>query len=271
MVNTKHDLPLGRPLPGTPVLSHVEVDDQKEGEHTPILNSFRITFGNKLLTTPRDANVGNVGDWQNEWFPSEGTAYLQMTIQWIEFGRDCPTPRFEWRQQREHIYMYPISPRAERLQYHEMKGTGHLGIQGQPLRTCIHVREGIGNRVSAWSNAIWFDIDVEGKLVGQGIMETECIPNTPEGPLRDNQTLIARCEALGFTREEARNLAELISGNNNPVEEDPVGQRAWNWLKEQMDKGHIALINITRTVQTLSGLVEAASRFWGSISGTNGQ
>ena len=270
-MSTREELPLGEPLPGTPVLSHVEVDDQREAGHTPILNSFRTTFGNKLLTTPRDTSVGNVGDWQNEWFPPDGTAYLQMTIQWIDMGKDCSAPKFEWRQQREHTHMYPISPRAERLQYEEIKGTGHIGIQGKARRTCIHVREGIGNRVSAWSNAIWFDIDAEGKLVAQGVTETECIPAIPDETLRDNQTLISRCEALGFTREEARNLAELIAGNNNPTEDDPVGQRAWNWLKEQMGKGHTALTNITKTMQTLNGLVEAARRFWGLFSGTNGQ
>ena len=269
-MNKKDDLLLGRPLPGAPFLSHVDVDDQSEPEHTPILNSFRIKFGNKLLTTPRDTTLGNVGDWQNEWFPPEGTAYLQMAIQWIDFGRACPTPTFERRQKREHISMYPVSPRAERLQYEEMKGTGHLGIQGKALRTCIHVREGIGNRVSDWSNAIWFDIDAEGKLIDQGVTETACIPETPEGSLRDDQTLISRCETLGFTREEARSLAELIAGNNNPTEEDPVGQRAWNWLKEQMGKGHTALTNITRALQTLNGLVKAAHSFWGFLSG-NGQ
>lgn len=270
-MSTREALPLGRPLPGTPVLSHVQLDDRQERGSTPILDSFRITFGNRLLTTPRDANVGNVADWQNEWFPSEGTAYLQMTIQWTELGRDCPTPKFEWRQQREHTYMYPISPRAERLQYEEMKGTGHLGMDGRAVRTCIHVREGIGNRVSAWSNAIWFDIDTERKLVDQGVTETESTPASPEESPRDNQNLISRCEALGFTREEARNLAEMISGHNNPTEDDPIGQRAWNWLKDQMQKGHTALVNIQKTLHTLNGLFEAARKFWGFFSATNGQ
>ena len=270
-MNTRDELPLGEPLPGTPVLSHVEIEDQRGGGNTPILNSFRITFGNTMLTTPRDMNVGNVGDWQNEWFPPKGAAFLQMTIQWIDFGKDCPTPKFEWRQQREHISMHPISPRAERLQYEEMKRTGHIGIQGEARRTCIHVREGIGDRVSPWSNAIWFDIDAEGKLVAQGVTEAERIPPIPEKALRDDQTLISRCEALGFTREEARKLSDLIKGNNHPSEEDPIGQGAWHWLKEQMNKGHTALINIKQTMQTLNGLVDAARRFWGLFSGTNGK
>ena len=270
MTDTREDLPLGKPLPGTPRLSHVDATDQKESEGIPTLNTFRITFGNKLLTTPRDTNVVNVGDWKNEWFPPEGTAYLQMTIQWIEFGNNCPTPTFEWKQQREHTYMYSISPRAERLQYEEIKGTGQLGIQGKACRTCIHVREGIGNRVSGWSNSIWFDVDAEGKLVDQGVTELKRIPETTEEPIRDNQTLISRCEDLGFTREESRTLAKLITENNNPTWDDPIGQRAWNWIKCHMTKGHIALINITRALKTLDRLVAAARKFWGTISGSDG-
>ena len=146
-----------------------------------------------------------------------------------------------------------------------------LGKDGEAIRATIRVRESIGNRVSPWSNAIWFDIAVAGFLVEHGMEDSQSMSANLEEAVRNEQTLARRCEALGFTEEEATRLAELISSHNNPTEEDPIGQRAWAWLVERMQEGHIALQNVSKAVRILNELIVLARGFWGRLFGNNGK
>ena len=262
----KEWLALGPPLPKKPYLSDVELRRDGDGRPVAILEKFKVTFGNRLTETPLDARRRKI-DWENEIFPPKGEAWLHKTIQWARIGEACPMPKFEWRQQREHTDMVPVSPRAERLQYAIIKGTGHLRMEGTEVRTSIHVREAIGNRVSPWSNAIWFDVNAEGRLIDYGTTEVRLREENGDRETRSKVTLAERCEALGFTRGEAQKLADLIASHNRPTDEDPIGRVAWDWIREQLGRGHRGAANITKAVRTLNGLIIAARRFWGLLTG----
>ena len=252
--------PLGEPLPGTPVLSHAELGSTADNK--PLLNRLRITFGNELPATPDGMHPGSPGDWIEERFPSEDVSYLHRVTQWIGIGDECPIPTFEWRQGREHTDTHTISPRAARRQFVELRELGHISADGRAWRMCIHVREGIGNRVSDWSNAVWFDVDASGHVVAHAVEDILPPAAAPRKHPGDRRTLVRRCRALGFSDDEAKRLADLIASHNNPTKDDPIGRGAWSWLIEQMNKGHELLRNITTTARTLHGLIEAARKFW---------
>ena len=75
--------------------------------------------------------------------------------------------------------------------------------------------------------------------------------------------LIGNIGTFNLTGPEAEKLATLIEGNNNPTEEDPIGQGAWAWTRELMMKGHDAFNNMHKATVSLSGIVNAARSYWG--------
>ena len=249
-------------LSGTPRLSDAKIRSSGGDGVTAILDSFRVKFGNTLAVTPRDADI-STGAWEEEWYPDGEVCSLHKSVQWIDLGESCPTPRFEWDQQREHTYSIRVSPKAVRLGQHHDRHHGHLGIDSRATRTCIHYREVIGKSVSEWSNGLWFDVDETGRLLDHGYCEIAGETQRHEGERGNLERLEEKCQALGFDDDEARTLAELIAQNNNASFEDPVGVRAWEWLTETVSRTKIWADNISQTIQVLSKVKEAAQAFWG--------
>ena len=249
-------------LSGTPRLSDVEIGSSGGDGVTAILGSFRVNVGNTLAVTPRDADI-STGAWEEEWYLNGDVCCLHKSVQWIELGEPCTKPRFEWNQQREHTYSIRVSPKAVRLGYHHDRHHGHLGIEGRATRTCIHYREVIGSLVSEWSNGIWFDVDETGRLLDHGYCGGTGEGYHHEGERGNRERLEEKCRALGFDDDEARTLAGLIAQNNNASYEDPVGVRAWDWLTETLARTKVWAENISRTIQVLTKVKEAAQAFWG--------